>query len=213
MSAVLMDYRVAIAKSLDALLVLGGEGDDHSRSFLTYHLYSQVNSLPIVLAGAHGGLDNIVHEKTESERMKEFLVQLGVPEDNLYLETRSKDTLANIVYARPILEQLGARKIGLITERDHMRRSLWLAREVLGRSYGVRPLPTEKRMSTLGKVMEFALQRVLELELHPAMSGNQKAFEKYLAEKHPFHGNGHIGAYNMGARLMRWLRFSYDERR
>jgi len=198
-----------ISKSLDALLVLGGEGDDQDRSQLAYQIYLRY-PVNVVLTGAHGGLDRSIPEKPESEQMKEVLLYLGVPEEVLHLESESMDTLANIVYAQPILEELGARNVGLITERDHMKRSLWLAREVLGDDYTILPLPTKKRMSLVNRCWEFTILQILEFELHFVPSGNQKAFEHYLQEKHPFHGNGHIGAYNVGARLMKFLQFSYE---
>ncbi len=52
------------------------------------------------------------------------LGQLGVPEGDMVLERRSMDTWQNAVYAAPLLRQIGAQRVWLVTSGFHMRRAM-----------------------------------------------------------------------------------------
>ena len=94
-----LESQIATAKSLDALLVLGGE-ENNSRTNHAYDLYSNIESetwfLPyIILSG-----------KFEAEDMKNYLFDLGVQEGIMFTETESLDTLGNMVFSQPIIEEI-----------------------------------------------------------------------------------------------------------
>ncbi|WP_425456884.1 YdcF family protein [Balnearium lithotrophicum] len=47
--------------------------------------------------------------------MKRFLVELGIPEDKIIEEKKSRNTLENALFTREILETKGIDKICLVT--------------------------------------------------------------------------------------------------
>jgi Uncharacterized conserved protein len=53
-----------------------------------------------------------------------ILRELGVDPSDLVLETRSRDTWQNAVFARPLLQRIGARRVWLVTSAFHMRRAM-----------------------------------------------------------------------------------------
>lgn len=62
--------------------------------------------------------------------MSDFLVQLGVNADDIVLEDRSRTTYENAVESKQILQQLGRRRVVLVTEALHMPRAATCFRRV-----------------------------------------------------------------------------------
>jgi len=213
-----MEEQIKKAKSLDALLVLGGEGKSHSRSDHASKLYKATKEtretpLKIVLTGYCSGLSQAVPEKAESDVMKEYLISCGVPTEVIYTETKSLDTLASVVYAQPILEEIDAKKVGLVTDKFHIPRGLWSAKRVLGKNYEIYPCSNEKQASLSRKLTEAAIKNAQRIDLSIAgvKVGDQKAFEDYLKEKHPFHAPKHgnkapFGVYKLAIYLYKLLK-------
>ena len=64
--------------------------------------------------------------RSEAKVMEEMIHLEGVPLDAMILEQESANTLQNAYYSVPILQQLGIRKMLLITSDFHMPRALYL---------------------------------------------------------------------------------------
>lgn len=60
---------------------------------------------------------------TEAEVMRDFLRDLGVPEQAIRLEGQSANTYENALNSRAILEAIGAERVLLVTSALHMRRA------------------------------------------------------------------------------------------
>lgn len=73
-----------------------------------------------------GGLGR--HPPTEAEAMRDLLLADGVPPEVIRLEDRSRNTHENILFARPILEDLGLREVVIVTDRTHAPRARLIAR-------------------------------------------------------------------------------------
>lgn len=92
----------------------------------------------MVLSGGQGEDE----PETEAAAMQAYLLELGVPKQQLMLEERSANTAENIAYSRLLLEQeqnrTGALKIGLLTSNFHLYRAQMIAqKQGLGRIYGI----------------------------------------------------------------------------
>jgi uncharacterized protein (TIGR03382 family) len=70
----------------------------------------------ILSGGAVGGT-------TEARRMAAAIQRLGVPDEALVLEERSRDTRDNARYSMALAEALGGRKVLLVTSALHMPRA------------------------------------------------------------------------------------------
>ncbi len=73
-----------------------------------------------------GGLGR--HGPTEAEAMRDLLLADGVPPEAIRLEDRSRNTHENILFAKPILDALGARESVIVTDRTHAPRARLIAR-------------------------------------------------------------------------------------
>jgi len=73
-----------------------------------------------------GGSDLNVRAYPEAEAMKVFLLDLGLPENALVLEPRSRNTRQNAEYTADLLLPMGVKDILLVTSAMHMRRSVSL---------------------------------------------------------------------------------------
>ena len=61
---------------------------------------------------------------TEAHSMKEMLMRLGVSEDQIILEPKSRNTLENATKSLPLVVNQEAKSVYLVTSASHMARSL-----------------------------------------------------------------------------------------
>lgn len=124
-----------VADGYDAGIILGGaisydpqldkiqfmsSGD---RVMQAIDLYEKGKIKKIVFVGGSGSM--LHPEFKESEHIKKFLLEIGVPDSNIIIETESKNTHENAMNIKPILEKrIPKGKFLLITSGFHMRRSL-----------------------------------------------------------------------------------------
>lgn len=145
--------------SADAIVVLGGGvnpplpprrhadlGSEGDRIWMGARLY-QAGKAPLILLS--GG--NVFHQpgvESEAFYAAEILKQWGIPGSALLLEGRSRNTYENAVYSKEILDELGLRKVILVTSAMHMRRAL-----AVFKSRGIEsvPAPTDFQMVALSE--------------------------------------------------------------
>lgn len=85
-------------------------------------LFHQGKAPRIVISG--GVIDLYGTAVPETEAMRELLVALGVPDEAIIDEDRSRNTYENAVYVREILVELGVNDVLLVTSALHMPRSV-----------------------------------------------------------------------------------------
>ncbi len=95
----------------DALVVLGGRAPE--RSARAAELFLAGVAPKIIVSGAEDALDN-----------KRVLVNKGVPPSCVTVESNSKTTRQNAQFSIPLLRELGARKVIIVTSWYHSRRGL-----------------------------------------------------------------------------------------
>ena len=124
-----------IPGTYDAGIVLSGMiAYDHSfdriqfdrrndRLMQALSLYKMKKIKKLVLTGGSGSL---VHTYIkESELIKKFLTDIGIPAEDLIIENKSNNTRENAIFAKEILQkELPGGKFLLITSAFHMRRAL-----------------------------------------------------------------------------------------
>src|SRR3989338_11254793 len=124
-------------KLYDTILVLAGENlKTHPRSRRAIEIFREGRAGSIFVTGGHGGFSTNPAEKTNGEYIYEYLLEQKIPENKVYCDNRSLDTLGNFTF--PIIEpQQGNPKLSdldsllLITEKEHMERAVQYATKVL----------------------------------------------------------------------------------
>lgn len=117
----------------DAIVVLGGMINPISK-YEKSELLSSADRLTdavilfkkkkadmILFTGGSGIL--MQQDRKESDFAKEILVQLGVPESKILLESESRNTAENAFYTAKILKEKNMEKIILVTSAFHMKRA------------------------------------------------------------------------------------------
>lgn len=126
-----------IATPFEIGILLGGYSNSHilpthdrhnfsaraNRFLNTYELYRAGKIKKILLTGGSG--DILQNNPSEAEEVKQFLMLAGVPEADIIVEARSKNTYENAVFTKEILDRdyPGATCL-MITSAWHMPRSI-----------------------------------------------------------------------------------------
>ncbi len=92
--------------------------DTYERCQYAAWLY-RARPLPVLASGGPGNLGIGAY----SAVMRDTLLHLGVPEANIWCETRSHSTHENALYSSQMLREKGIRRIVLITDAYHMLRA------------------------------------------------------------------------------------------
>lgn len=178
--------------SIDTLLLLTGESlTNFPRSSRAVEVYQQ-SSMPIVVTGK-GSPDVSV---PGSVMMGDYLVRQGVYADDVLCETESLDTLANFVLSEPLLQDVNAKHVGVVTEPFHMSRALKTGKRVYGSRYDLEPVVSIGRgYSPFSFVKERLVELALGWDTRHIKYGDLEAFQEYLATIHPLHGSTPSGVY------------------
>jgi uncharacterized SAM-binding protein YcdF (DUF218 family) len=96
------------AVKADVIVVLGG--DISTRPEYAAALFRQGCAPDIIVSGG--------------KEYREILLDEGVPESAIHLETESRNTMENAKFSIPILKRMGARRVIIVTSWYHSRRAL-----------------------------------------------------------------------------------------
>ncbi len=177
--------RVADAQGAEAIVILGGgsvtyrapggeinELSDASslRVLEGARLYRLLGELPVIVSG--GAAELIGVPTPETIPMVQELVDAGVPEEQIVLESRSDSTLGQAEELKRLLNARGIERFVLVTSPIHMRRSLSVFR-----AQGLAPVPSPARQHSSGHVVDRG-----GVFPHPdALAASQSALREALA--------------------------------
>ncbi|AIQ18794.1 YdcF family protein [Paenibacillus sp. FSL L8-0436] len=77
-----------------------------------------------------GGLDDPDYKFTEGQGMRNYLVEQGVPEEDILMENKSTSTYENLLFSQEIMKREGMTSSVIITHTFHGRRAQEIAREL-----------------------------------------------------------------------------------
>ncbi|MCS7013774.1 MAG: YdcF family protein [Chloroherpetonaceae bacterium] len=66
-------------------------------------------------------------ETSEAQVMKSYLVQRGLPDTRLILETQSTSTIDNLYYSKLLIDSLDCEPVYLVTSKSHLCRAMMIA--------------------------------------------------------------------------------------
>ena len=119
--------------SADCIIVLGAKvNPDRSLSVTltrrlekAYELWENGLASMIIVCGAQGGDEPC----TEAEAMFGYLVERGVPEEAIIMESASTSTEENLANAKAIMEESSLETCIVVTNAYHLTRAMWLAND------------------------------------------------------------------------------------
>ncbi len=125
-------------KIFDYILILGGPIEEDKPSPLLCErikkgaeVYAENEGTKIVVSG---GIKGETQRLSEAQIMKNALLTLGVPEEDIILEEQAKTTLQNFQFTREMLGD--AAKVAFVTSRFH----IWRSKKIMKKA-GVSYLP------------------------------------------------------------------------
>jgi uncharacterized SAM-binding protein YcdF (DUF218 family) len=98
-------------------------------------LYRNGRVRALILTGGLAEGDKL----SESEAAREYCLRHGVPANAIFIEKRSRSTLENLVYAKPLIVSQHYDSVLIVSDPLHMRRAMTMADDLKIRAY---PSPT-----------------------------------------------------------------------
>lgn len=169
--------------NIDCILVLGaGIRNNKPSPMLTdrlnkaIELYNQKISDKIIVSGDHGRTDY-----DEVNVMKKYLIDAGIPSENIFMDHAGFSTYDSLYRARDIFE---AKKIIIVTQEYHMYRSLYIAKKLNIDAYGA----PAKKISYAGDTYRELREKIARVK--DVIKCVIKPKPKYLGKAIPVTGNG-----------------------
>lgn len=136
-----------------AILILGGgitkkgmlPKEAKQRVEKAYQVFKRNPQADILACGKYSFLypKSKLPPRTEAEAIKEYLLELGVPEKKIYLEKKSKDTIGNAYYAKKLyFIPKKDREVWVVTSDFHLERVKFIFEKVFGPRYRLKFFPT-----------------------------------------------------------------------
>jgi len=105
-------------------------------------LYRAGTVAKIVVTGGRSPEDAL----SEAEASQDWLIAEGIPASDILLEDRSRTTIENIAFARPILDANGIANVLIVSDPLHERRAVLIANR-FGVDAQPSPTPTTRYLS------------------------------------------------------------------
>lgn len=117
----------------DCIIVLGARvwPDGRLSDMLRYRCESALKAYQsglaknIIVSGAQGADEPIA----EAEAMLGWFLENGVPVENIFIESRSKNTQENLNFSHAIMQEQGWDNAIVVTNDYHLERALWIAQD------------------------------------------------------------------------------------
>ena len=172
-------------KDIDCIIVLGaGIWGDRPSPMLEDRLLEGINlyqngvSDKILMSGDHGR-----DEYDEVNIMKDYAIEKGIPSEDIFMDHAGFSTYESIYRAKEIFQ---AKKVVIVTQRYHLYRALYIAKNLGLEAYGVGADPREYRGAFHREVREIIARNkdFIKCILKPKPT--------YLGSVIPINGNGNI---------------------
>lgn len=154
-------------------------------------LYRSGQAHRIVMSGAYGMYDP-PPPRVEATAMAEIAVAAGVPPDAITAETRSRDTIGNIWFTKPLLGGPGRQRVIVVTSGWHAARVRYLAQVIWGPGYRVAMELTSETSTRPPQEIacwETGLLAVSRRWFATVRPGDDAAIAAILARDHPIYAD------------------------
>ena len=172
-------------EDIDCIIVLGAGiwGDKPSpmledRLKEAISLYNQNISSKIIMSGDHGK-----ENYDEVNIMKEYAIEQGVKSEDIFMDHAGFSTYESMYRAKEVFE---ANKIVIVTQKYHLYRALYIAKQLGIEAYGVNSDPRKYVGATYREAREIVAR---DKDFIKCIFKPQP---KYLGETIPVNGNGNI---------------------
>ncbi len=131
-------------QSCDTILVFGGTlkkripiKNAQYRVEKAVELYNQGLAPNILMSGYKSMSDNKPPKETEAQFMKNYAIELGVDENDIFLEEEAQDTIANIIYSKLLMDEYGWKNMIFVSSDFHMKRIKLISDYIFDDTYNI----------------------------------------------------------------------------
>ena len=172
-------------KDIDCILILGAGIWGNRPSYMLEdrllegaNLYNKKIAPKIIVSGDHGK-----EEYNEVKVMKDFLIAKGIPSNDIFMDHAGFSSYDSMYRAKDIFK---VKKLVIVTQKYHLYRSLYIAKKLQLKAYGIKADRRKYRKQTYRELREiFARNKdFFKCILKPK--------PKYLGEKIPITGDGNV---------------------
>lgn len=140
-------------ENVDCILVLGagiwGDKPSHmleDRLLQSISLYEKNVSKKIIMSGDHSR-----ENYDEVNIMKQFAIDKGIPSEDIFMDHAGLSSYESLYRAKEIF---GAKKLIIVTQKYHLYRALYIAKQLGIEAYGVSANPREYAGQTYRELRE-----------------------------------------------------------
>lgn len=145
----------------DAIIVLGARVYPDGNLSLTlsrrtqkgYQAWKEGLAPLLIVCGGQGADEPV----SEAQAMAAYLMELGVPSQDIILEDTSTSTLENLTYAQQIMEERGLTTALVVTSDYHITRALWLCQDIGLSAHGYPSLGPDTRLAQIKALAQESL--------------------------------------------------------
>lgn len=182
---ILSEEQVSSNSDIDCILVLGAGVWQNKPSHMledrllqAVSLYKNNVASKIIVSGDHGQEDY-----DEVNVMKSFLIEHGIPSEDIFMDHAGFSSYDSIYRAKEIFK---VKKLVIVTQKYHLYRSIYIAKSLSLTAYGVASNPRSYSGQIFREIREILARNkdVVKCIFKPN--------PKYLGETIPVSGNGDI---------------------
>ena len=171
--------------NIDCILILGAGVWENKPSYMLedrllegVNLYNKKIAPKIIVSGDHAR-----QEYNEVQVMKDFLIKKGIPSKDIFMDHAGFSSYDSIYRARDIFK---VKKLVIITQKYHLYRSLYIAKKLNLKAYGVKSDKRKYRKQIYRELREIVARNkdFLKCILKPK--------PQFLGKEIPITGNGDI---------------------
>lgn len=139
-----------------------------------------------------GGRTNEKSSYSQAGLMKIWLLERGVPPENIVVEERAKDTLGNAIHTLPFIKET---HVLLVTSDYHLPRALDIFTHVYGPKYAVYGVASHPFLAhhLFFKMREWQLEELTQYCLEAIEPGDITSAKKALVQVESFLKNNKLG--------------------
>ncbi|HLC22272.1 MAG TPA: YdcF family protein [Candidatus Nanoarchaeia archaeon] len=139
----------------DVIIVLGGgvtkegtpTGSSLARIKKTVELFQECAASYVLMSGAYSNKISYTPMKTEAQAMKDYAMQLGIPEEKIILEEFSMETVGNAYFSREIVKEKSWKSLLIVTSDFHVERTAYIFQKTFGTKYSCKVVPVSHAYS------------------------------------------------------------------
>jgi len=186
--------RAGVIVALGGGITAGGEPQPATvaRARRAAALYRSGRAQRIVMSGAYGMYDP-APPRAEATAMAQIAAAAGVPPGQITAEARSRDTIGNIWFTKPLLGDPGEQRVIVVTSDWHAARVRYLTQVIWGPGYLVAVEPVTGEASTRSPeeiaAWEAGLLAVSRRWFAGIRPGDDAAIAAVLARDHPIYAD------------------------